>query len=75
MDGTFSILPPQFLQLYTIHGLHHGRNIAGVYCLLTNKRQETYAEVLRQLQHLTNNDVRHSFMIDFEQGMIAASFF
>ena len=72
MDGTFSTVPPQFLQLYTIHGLHHGRNVVGAYCLLTNKRQETYTEVLRQLQHLTNNAVPHSIIIDLEQGMIAA---
>ena len=37
IDGTFSTVPPQFLQLYTIHGLHHGRNVVGAYCLLTKK--------------------------------------
>ena len=72
MDGAFSTVPPQFFQLYTIHGLHRSRNVVGAYCLLRNKRQETYVEVLRQLQHLTNNAVSHSIMIDFEQGMIAA---
>ena len=37
MDRTFSTVPPQFLQLYTIHGLHHGRNVVGAYYLLTKK--------------------------------------
>ena len=57
MDGTFSTVPPQFLQLYTIHGLHQDRNVVAAYCLLTNKHQEIYAKVLRQLQHLTTNNV------------------
>ena len=40
--------------------------------MFTNKKsQETYAEVPRQLQHLTDN-VPHSIMGDFQQGMIVA---
>ena len=70
MDGTFSTAPPQFLQLYTIHGL--GRNIVGAYCLLTNKRRETYIELLHQIQQLTNEVVPQSIMIDYEQAMIGA---
>lgn len=50
MDGAFATARPQFLQLYTIHELHHGRNVVGAYCLLTNKRQ-------------TNSAVLHSIMI------------
>ena len=42
------------------------------YCFLTNKRRETYSEVLTQLQHLTNNSVPQSAMLDFEQGMMSA---
>ena len=72
MDGAFSTIPPQFPQLYTVHGLHHGRDVVGAYCLLTKKLQETYTEVLKQIQHLTNDVVPHSIMIDFEQAMIAA---
>ena len=45
--GTFSTVPLQFLQLYTIHGIHHVRNVVGTYCLLRNKRRETYTEKLR----------------------------
>ena len=29
--GTFSTVPPQFLQLYTIHGINHVRNVVGTY--------------------------------------------
>ena len=70
MYGIFSSVPPQFLQLYTIHGIHHVRNVVGTYCLLRNKRRETYTEKLRQLKHLTNNVIPHSIMIDFYQGII-----
>ena len=66
MYGTFSTIPPQFLQLYTIHGIHHVRNVVRTYRLLGNKRQETYTEKLKQLKHLTNNVIPHSIMIGFK---------
>ena len=47
MERTFSTVPPQFLQLYTIHGIHHIRNVVGTYCFLRNKLQETYTEKLK----------------------------
>ena len=40
IDGTFSTVPPQFVQLYTVHGLNHGRHVIGAYCLWANKRLE-----------------------------------
>ena len=45
-DGTFSVAPPGFTQLYTLHGLRDGRNLVGVYALLVSKRVETYTELL-----------------------------
>ena len=30
IDGTFDTVPPQFLQLYTIHGLQNGRYVTGL---------------------------------------------
>ena len=70
MCGTFSTISLQFLQLHTIHGIHHVRNVVGTYCLLRNKCRETYTEKLRQLTHLTNNVIPHSIMIDFYQGIM-----
>ena len=70
VDRAFSTVPQQFLQLYTIHGIYHVRNVVGTYCLLRNKRRETYTEKLRQLKYLTNNVIPHSIMIDFYQGII-----
>ena len=73
MYGIFSSVPPQFLQLYTIHGIHHVRNVVGTYCLLRNKRRETYTEKLRQLKQLINNVIPHSIIIDFYQSIIVIS--
>ena len=36
MDGTFSIAPPQFAQLYMVHGLQDGHHVVGCYGLLPN---------------------------------------
>ena len=68
MDGTFSTVPQQFCQLYTIHG----RNVVGAYCLLPNKRTDTYNEMLTQVQAITNGVNPESVMIDFEQSMMTA---
>ena len=42
MDGTFLTVYPQFAQLYTVHGLSHGRHINGAYGQLLNKRLDSY---------------------------------
>ena len=70
MDGTFSTAPPQFAQLYTFHGLSNGKNTVGAYCLLVNKRMETYVELLSRIHLLTNQVVPESIMTDFKQSMI-----
>ena len=72
MDGTFSVSPPQFAQLYTVHGLQNGRNVAGAYTLLPNKRVDNYAEVLNEIKDLTNGVNPKSIMIDFENSVISA---
>ena len=70
MDGTFSTAPPQFAQLYSVHGLSQGRHVVGAYGLLPNKRLETYIEFLDQIQGFTNFANPQSVMIDFEQSMM-----
>ena len=62
MEGTFSTVPPQFAQLYTVHGLSQGRHVIGAYGLLPNKR-------LDQIQGFTNFANPQSVMIDFEQSV------
>ena len=70
MDGTFSTAPPQFAQLYTVHGLSNGKNIVGAYRLLVNKQMETYMESLSPIHLLTNQVVPESIMTDFKQSMV-----
>lgn len=72
MDGTFDTLPPQFLQLYTIHGIKNRRNVIGFYALLTNKRQVTYEQMFQHVNFFTGNATPTSINIDFEMAAINA---
>ena len=72
MDGTFSVSPPQFTQLYTVHGLKDDHQVVCCYALLPNKRGETYVEFLRQVNRLSNGATPETIMIDFEQACITA---
>ncbi|PIK37089.1 hypothetical protein BSL78_26080 [Apostichopus japonicus] len=71
MDGTFKSSPPQFAQIYTVHRLRRGRNIPTAYALLPNRREETYVELLRQVQQLTLV-APTSVLTDFEVGAMNA---
>ena len=46
-DGTFSVTPPFFKQLYTIHGEYLGTIFPMVFCLLPKKSSETYTAVFK----------------------------
>ena len=72
MDRMLLTVPPQFAQLYTVHGLSHGRHIVGAYGLLPDKRLDTYNEFLMQIRSLTNHVNKLSITIDFEQSMMGA---
>ena len=63
MDGTFPVSPPQFAQLYTVHGLQNGRNVVGAYTLLPNKRLDSYVKMLNEIKNLTNSVHPESIMI------------
>ena len=66
-------VPPQFMQLYTIHGLQNGRNAIGLYALLRNKDQGTYEHMLNHVSALTNRAVPQSINIADERGAIGAA--
>ena len=72
MDGTFDTLPPQFMQLYTVHGINNGRNVIGAYAMLTNKQEVTYERVQRHTQFLTGNSSPATISTDFERAAINA---
>ena len=60
------------MQLYTIHGIKNGRNVASFYSLLTNKRENTYERMLRHVQFFTGDVNPVSLNIDFDIAAINA---
>lgn len=70
VDGTFSYCPSLFTQLFTIHGLVNTFYIPLVFCLLKNKKIESYKEALFQVvQKCLNLNLilkPQSITIDFE---------
>ena len=60
------------MQLYTVHGVKNGRNVIGMYALLTNKQQHTYERMLRHVEILTGNANPTSISVDFERAVINA---
>ena len=49
-DGTFSVTPPFFAQLYTIHADVNGLIVPTAYALLPNKTQDTYRRMFASIQ-------------------------
>ena len=74
-DGTFSTIPQVFFQLYTLHALSvgTGRVFPCIFALVTNKRQETYENVMREVVAITGNRLQpDEALIDFERGAMNA---
>ena len=72
LDGTFSIAPTLFEQLYTIHAIKKNKNIPLVYILLTRKHQPLYTRVFERLFELNDQLNPDSIMLDFELAAINA---
>lgn len=80
MDGTFRTCPSLFKQLYSIHALvgytsETRRTIPVVYCLMTDKKEETYQKFLQELklhalQQLELELSPQHILTDFEISMI-----
>ena len=70
-------LPPQFLQLYTIHGIKNGRNVIVFYALLTNKRRPTYEQLFQHVILLQVLQHQHLLMssLNWRQLMLVAQYF
>ncbi len=58
VDGTFQTCPRLFYRFFTIHAILNGRHIPLVYCLLPNKRQETYKRVFHLLEEKVRVDLQ-----------------
>ena len=71
-DGTFSVCPELFYQLYTIHckiGINYP---PCVYILLQDKRQNTYIRALQALMNLIPQSSPDNILVDFETAPINA---
>jgi hypothetical protein len=68
IDGTFSISPELFKQLFTFQIVVNGYNLPLVYALLPNKTTETYSKTLNMLYaHLSPDKVKKIvWRCDFE---------
>ena len=76
MDGTFSVAPHPFKQLYTIRVPYKDVSVTAVYAFLPNKRQETYTELFQAIVdrcHASNHQLQVQTVItDFEDSVLRA---
>ncbi|CAF3392651.1 unnamed protein product [Rotaria socialis] len=70
LDGTFSVVPELYFQLYTIHATYFSHIIPVVYILLTGKKQRLYKEMFQQIKNLIPNFDPPNIMIDYERATI-----
>ena len=71
VDGTFSVVPLPYKQLYSIHALVGNINIACVYVLMIHKTQHAYERVFAKLKTLRKLRPR-SVLLDFEHAAIVS---
>ena len=75
MDGTFSVAPRLFYQLYTLHICFRGFFLPLIYALLPDKTKDTYYDMFSIIKRkMANLDLQFNptaMMSDFEIGMIS----
>ena len=72
-DGTFSVSPLVFFQLYTIHSICEGKVIPCLYALLPNKTGATYDRLLTEVGNNMNGHAPTDILFDFEQAAFNAA--
>lgn len=70
VDGTFSISPPLFDQVFVILAKRSGFVFPILYCLLPNKKEQTYTRMFRAVVQLFPRFSPSSFSCDFEMGVM-----
>ena len=65
-DGTFSVVPEMYFQLYTVHTKIGNNYPPCVYFLLPNKTKETYRRMFNILRDLVPNADPDIILLDFE---------
>ena len=68
-DGTFFVVPRQFMKLLTFFASANGHMIPVVHCLLTSKKQEFYETIIVRIQQLFPDFVPQRCVTDFEKGL------
>ena len=65
-DGTFKVVPNEFLQLYTIHGKVFNSVFPLIYVLMRDKYEKSYSNVLEVIRKQGGVDFPKNIVIDFE---------
>ena len=50
LDGTFKVYSQMLFQIYTNYARINGRFLPCIYAFLTNKTEETYTRIFREVQ-------------------------
>lgn len=69
LDGTFSVAPKYFCQVFTIHSLIDGKAIPLIYALLPNKQQSSYERLFGKLLEIDSTLKPTSVICDFENAV------
>ena len=73
MDGTFEFCTQFFTQFFTIHGMNNGHFIPLLFCLLPDKKKETYTNLFNLVKNLCNERNLffrpQAFIVDFEDSI------
>ena len=77
MDGTFSIQPKMFQQLFSIHAIHNNdKSMPCCYAFMTSKSQPLYEAFLRRVadtcQRINKDWSLEKVTSDFETGLLPA---
>ena len=72
VDGTFKVVPRPYTQLYTISFIKSVHVFPVIYCVLKNKREETYNSLWKILKDLNGNFSPVTIKTDFELASINA---
>ena len=72
VDGTFSISPSLFSQIYVVMAERGGFVLPVIYAMLPNKEGETYRRMFEAVKQVWPNLNPLSVSIDFEQAAIGA---
>lgn len=72
VDGTFKVSPDPYIQLYTISYMVNHHVFPSIYCLMKNRRQETYSNIFSVLTQKGITCSPQVIKSDFEMASIQA---